>query len=305
MRLNTGIRIDRTDVDANESVIDEASPMMGANNAINAYYDNQDTHKDYNDWSANATLTYDLGNDSSVFASLGQATRVPDAKELYFIAFDGVTPWKIQGNPDLEPTKNREIDLGFKTQIGDTAIKTKVFYSDLKDYIYAYKNSANALTFDNIDAKIYGADIALSHALTQDLFLDASLAYQKGKKDHAIDGQSDTDLAGIAPLKGRIALELDRGQYYAIAELLFADDQTIDEDNGEQEISGYGVVNLKGGYAFNKSWEMNMGVNNVFDTTYAVNNSYVGRGLIGSVGDDPMVLNEPGRNFYVNLKYSF
>ncbi len=304
LRVNTGIRIDRTDVDANESVIDNAG---GANPIINAYYDNEDTHKDYNDWSANATFTYDLGNDSSVFASLGQATRVPDAKELYFIAYGPapvVPAWKIQGNPDLEPTKNREIDLGFKTQIGETALKTKAFYSDLKDYIYAYKIGPT-LTFDNIDAKIYGAEVSMSHALLEDLFLDASVAYQRGKKDHAITGQSDTDLAGIPPLKGRIALELDRGQFYAIAEYLFADDQNYDEDNGEQEISGYGVLNLKGGYTFNKSWEMNMGVNNVFDKVYVVNNSYVGRGLITATGDDPMVMNEPGRNFYINLKYSF
>ena len=45
------------------------------------------------------------------------------------------------------------------------------------------------------------------------------------------------------------------------------------------------------------------GINNFFDRTYAVSNSYVGLSTLTTT--QPLVLNEPGRNFYATLSYKF
>ena len=91
-----------------------------------------------------------------------------------------------------------------------------------------------------------------------------------------------------------------------MAELVLAGKQkNIDMDNGEKEIDSYSVLNLKAGYKFNKQISLNVGVDNLFDETYAVNNSYVGRGVITSIATEPMVINEAGRFLYANLNYKF
>jgi len=78
----------------------------------------------------------------------------------------------------------------------------------------------------------------------------------------------------------------------------------FDEDNGEQYLPGYGVVNLKGTKTFAKHFEVTVGVDNLFDKTYAFSNTYEDLTLITG-GGEVMLMNEPGRYFYTNLKYSF
>ena len=49
-----------------------------------------------------------------------------------------------------------------------------------------------------------------------------------------------------------------------------------------------------------------MGVDNLFDKTYAVSNTYKDLVLLPTVGNNEvMLLNEPGRYAYTNLKYIF
>ena len=57
---------------------------------------------------------------------------------------------------------------------------------------------------------------------------------------------------------------------------------------------------------FGKSFELSIGVDNVLDKTYAVSNTYKDLTLVAGGGDeDVMLLNEPGRYGYLNLKYKF
>ncbi len=48
----------------------------------------------------------------------------------------------------------------------------------------------------------------------------------------------------------------------------------FDSDNGEQELDAYAVLNLKGTKKFGKNFELTVGIDNVFDSTYAVSNTY-------------------------------
>lgn len=302
--INFGVRLDRTKTEANKNLV------LNSNNAdpIKALYNTIDSEKEYNSVSANFITKYKMDN-SNLFIGVGQSVRVPDAKEAYFIAgmpMDGKFMWSIKGNENLKETVNREIDTGYEYFGDNYSFKTTLFYSNLKDFIYAYKNAMNTLTFDNIDAKVYGLDMSYFRELTTNITLDASVAFQRGKKETLIKGQNDKDLAEIPPIKSRFALTYNDSKYLAMVELLSAGEQkNIDSDNGEKKIDCYSILNLKGGYNFNKRVSLNIGVDNLFDETYAVNNSYVGRGVISSIGSEPMVINEAGRNFYANLNYRF
>ena len=77
-----------------------------------------------------------------------------------------------------------------------------------------------------------------------------------------------------------------------------------DSDNGEQHISGYNIVNLKAQTTVAKNFEITVGIDNLFDKTYAVSNTYRDLTLL-SDGTEVMLLNEPGRYIYTSLKYKF
>ena len=64
------------------------------------------------------------------------------------------------------------------------------------------------------------------------------------------------------------------------------------------------MVNLKGSKTFADHFEITVGVDNLFDKTYAVSNTYEDLTLI-SGGGEVMLMNEPGRYVYTNLSYKF
>jgi iron complex outermembrane receptor protein len=300
-----GARYDNSDIDArnlNDPTIKDIA-------AIQNYFKGKES-KSYNNISANVVVNYKLDSDSKVYVALGQGVRVPDAQELYFIGFM-MGNWSRKGNPDLKESKNQEIDVGIEKRFDSFGIRVNTFYSKVKDYIYAYKTNegnknpnAYYLTWTNIDATIYGGDINIDIPLGDSFLAEISGAYQRGRKDDTIEGQSDKDMAMMPPLRGRVALSYDDGEYFGMIEtLLSAGYKDIDSDNGEQEIGGWGVVNLKGSKYINDNMVLNVGVDNLFDKSYTLNNTYVGRALIG--GRDPVLINEPGRYIYASLNIKF
>lgn len=306
----------------NGYIRDSISPTDTNNKALFAKYDNDfdklnvalgmrydDTSvqtdstlqdNDYNALSGNIFTTYSYDDTTKYFTGIGKSVRVPDARELYNISNTG----GVTGTPTLDQTKNYEIDLGFEKIWGDFSIKPKAFYSVLKDYIYYNKNSANN-KFENIDAKIYGLDITGAYFATESFSIDYGMSYLRGKKDQALNGQDDRDLADITPLKTNIAFNYEYEMSKFTAEVVAAKAwNNYDEDNGEQALSGYGILNLKYNQALTKGFDVTLGVDNVFDKTYALSNTYSDLTLL-STGTEPMLLNEPGRYAFVNLRYKF
>ncbi len=262
----------------------------------NTSIDTEDLNKkdnDYNSLNGNIFAIYNIDKDTKYFAGMGKSSRVPDARELYFKSSTGV----YTGNDNLKQTKNYEIDLGFDKTIGSFNIRTKLFYSQLEDYIYNMGTK-----FENIDADIYGIDISGFYFLTESLSFDYGIAYQRGKKD---GNYIDKDLAEIPPLKANLAFnyEMDKSKY--TAEVIAVDRwDTFDDEAKEQELGGYAVVNLKYNNQIHKNFGITIGVDNLFDKTYASTNTYQDITFV-QVGTERVLFNDPGRYGYVNLKYSF
>ncbi len=271
---------------------------------VGARYDNtsiktDDTTRNDNNYNAlngHIFSVYNVDEDTKIFAGIGKAERVPDARELYITNANGTIP----GNDDLKATKNYEIDLGIEKRFGDFSIKSKIFYSKLKDYIY----NKNGVSFENIDAKIYGAEVSGYYLIGNNMILDYGISYLKGKKDNPLSGQTDKDLAEIPPLKANLALSYDFGPSILTTQLIASKSwSNYDEDNGEQDLAGYAVINTKYNHKINKNFDVTLGIDNIFDKTYASTNTYNDIKYIG-IGDTEL-MNDPGRYFYVNLKYSF
>ena len=284
MELNGGLRYDHTKIDPQ----------------------NNDSDETYNDISGYAFAYYHINSSLKSFIGLGKSIRVPDGKESHFRGKDisGATDGKLIGNPNLDETKNYEADLGLEGVYTNNTFKAKVFYSILKDFIVY---NSTAVQYQNTDAKIYGVEFSGSYFATDDLYFDYGIAYQRGKKDSPLAGQTDTNLPSIPPVKANIAVNYDYDSTLSLKAEVVASGKwsKYDSDNGEQAIDSWSVLNLKVSKDFYKGFNLTLGVDNVFDKAYAVSNTYKDLTLVSGSTGDVMLLNEPGRYLYANLKYSF
>jgi len=268
--------------------------------------DTQGTSQDnnYNSLSANLFGTYKIDDTTEYFAGIGRSSRVPDARELYFTS----TLKTLVGTPNLDETYNTEFDFGVNKKYENGTLKAKIFYSILSDYI-VYNSSKTINAFENVDADIYGVELSGLYLLSDALTFDYALSYQRGKKNDALVGQTDRDLAEIPPLKANLSLGYEPTERDTLSLNLVAVDSwdTYDADNGEQELSGFAIFNARYNRDLSHGFDITLGIDNIFDRTYAISNTYKDLTLIttGTAVDDVMLLNEPGRYLYANLSYKF
>lgn len=263
---------------------------------------------DYNELNGYVLGTYHANASTSYFAGFGKSSRVPDAKELYWIGAMG----NPVGTPDLDNTINYEVDAGVEKQYENASLKAKIFYSKLDNYIAYNASNVNMMggamyAYENVDATVYGFDLSGTYIATDSIYFDYGMAYQRGEKDDPLTGQVGTDMADIPPFKLNAAVNYDYDSDLNLrAEVIAANEwNNIDYENGEQVLDAYAVLNLKASKKFGKSFEWTLGVDNVFDETYAVSNTYKDLVLLATPGNEVMLMNEPGRYFYTNLRYIF
>jgi len=287
LTLDLGLRYDTTEIDS-------ANPKQQSN--------------DYDELNGYVLGTYQANASTKYFAGFGKSSRVPDGKELYWVGSMG----NPIGTPDLKLTVNYEFDIGFETQYENTSFKAKLFYSQLDDYTAYNASNVNMMgasvnAYENVDAEIYGFDLSGTYIATDSVYFDYGMAYQKGTKDRALKGQTGTDMPEISPFKLNVAVNYDYDSTLALRAEVIASDKwdDIDFENGEQELDAYAVLNLRATKTFGKSFEIALGVDNVFDETYAVSNTYKDLILLATPGNEVMLMNEPGRYFYTNIKYKF
>ena len=281
--IDAGLRYDTTDVDSG--------------------YDYQQSNS-YDELTGFLTGTYHINSDVKVYLGYGRGSRVPDAKELYWVGSRG----NEIGTPNLKNTINDEFDLGAKVQYDNLSINFKAYYSMLTDFI-AYNATKSANMYENVDATVYGLSISGSYFVTDSLYFDYGLSYQKGKKDDPLSGESGTNMPEITPLKLNLAANYDWDDSLSLRAEFIASDRwsDYDEENGEQEIAGYGIINLKATKTFANGFEWIVGIDNLLDKAYAISNTYKDLILLPTTSPDDniMLMNEPGRYIYTNLRYKF
>lgn len=259
---------------------------------------------DYSGVSANLFANYKSNATTQYFGGIGKASRVPDARELYFVASSGM----LVGTPTLNETTNTEIDFGVENTFDSFRVKTRIFHSWLKDFIvYNASPLVTMNKFENVDATIYGLDVSGAYFINDEMNVDFGLAYLKGEKDEAMRNQTGTNLAEIPPLKINLAFNYDYSyENTARLELVAADSwDEFDAENGEQALDSYVVMNVKVTHDVTNDFELTAGIDNIFNETYAVSNTYKDLTLLVDGTGTVMLMNEPGRYFYVNGTYKF
>jgi iron complex outermembrane receptor protein len=239
---------------------------------------------------------------STTYAGFGRSERMPDYWELIS------NKQNSSGASALMSTKTEktnQLDLGLLHKSGPLDLSASAFYNKINDFILVDARSGytsgmyGTPSSRNIDAHTYGAEVTSSYALSNVVKFNSSVAYVKGKNE--TDG---LPLAQLAPLEGRLALAYDdkKYSYGALLRLVAPKDEVaVGQGNiSGQDVAksgGFGIFSLNAGYKPNKKTLIAVGVDNLFDKTYAEFISRAGASVAGYT--QTTRVNEPGRTAWL------
>lgn len=311
--VETGARVNRVKMDS-ESV--SASGMMGmmAMNAdmLASAFNNGDLDEDFTYLDLVLNLSRPLTNNTTLNLGLGRKNRAPSYQERYLwlplAATGGLADGRNYiGNLKLDEETAHEVTAGIDWQTAKAWVTPQLFYRRIDDYIQGVPSdntTANmlstmmsgqaALMFDNVDAKMYGADMGYGYIISSTLRLEGNLSYVRGKRRDEHD-----DLYRVAPLNNRLSLIYEqRAVMLALESVLYASQNKVSDFNQEEKTSGYGILNLSGSYRLTPQLILSGGVENLFDNRYEDHLAGYNRN-----GDSDIALGErlpgAGRNIYL------
>ena len=255
--------------------------------------------------SGNVKVAYLLPKGIELFAGVGSNVRLPDPEERYYGLKSMGRDWV--GNPLLVPTRNNEGDLGFTFRSRNFSLRPTAFYCALSNFVAVTKElkvkmtpgimNSSALSYQGVDARIYGGELSYSLEFTRSLLLSGGLSYTRGTQSaKPLAGMPAGNMAEVPPLKSRASLRYGTGLFFGeINGLAGGRQDKIDVPLNEQPTPGYGIIGVKGGLHA-KNWNLSAGADNLTNRFYYEHLSFV---------RDPDRLGvripEPGRAFYLNL----
>jgi len=213
---------------------------------------------------------------------LGSKTRAPSYQELYLWlplqATGGLADGRSYiGNLDLDQERSNEIVGGLTSSIGRVSLSPQVFFRKIDNYIQgipATNMTANmvttmmtgapALQFSNVDAEIWGADIAWKIDLAEKWYVDGIASYSRGRRTDVSD-----NLYRLAPLNGSIGLAYVSESWSIKPEIVFyAKQDKVSAFNNEQATPGYELVNIAFDWSPLQSLRLEARIDNLLDETY-------------------------------------
>jgi len=301
LELRSGLRVDYARTKAREA-------PYGAGMATIDYADywpGADRRQQQTALSGNVQLDWRLSEESKLYVGIGRGVRVPDPLEL-FVARAVMSGNNWVGNPNLEPEKNHEVDLGFDFSANRFELRISIFAAYVKDYIAMIEKPAVtagadvANTYLNTDAELYGGEIETTFRLNSRISLYADAEYVRGTQDKDSPFITDSDLAEVPPLHGHVGTHFDFEAFYADIEGEFATEQDrVDSDLNESRTAGWGIMTLRAGGTYKKV-RFDAAVRNVFDKEYDRHLSYLRNPFSSGVH-----LPEPGRRFSLTASITF
>ncbi|AHK79395.1 TonB-dependent receptor [Ectothiorhodospira haloalkaliphila] len=229
---------------------------------------------DYNlSWSTG--ITWYVDDAFTPYASLSEGYRSAGLLERYltYAYSDGFT-WL--SNPQLDPERNRTLEIGARGELGNTRYTLAVYESRIKDHIGGQVVSPGLKQTVNLDeARIRGAEFSLEHDLTDRLTALASGTWLRGDNR---DSRFDEPLYQMPPPELTLGLlsGAPRGwQWEARLRAVASQDRVAERfSNGsERETGGFTTADVRVGYRFGpgggfREQALTLAVTNLADRNY-------------------------------------
>jgi len=201
--------------------------------------------------------------------SANTAFRAPTFTELYYPGFS---------NPDLDPERSRNIELGLTYQHATGQVGLTGFYNQIKDLIVSQSPS---FIPENVDtAVIKGLTLTATQEIGRHTVIEASF--------DLLSPYNTTDNERL-PFTAQRVLRL--GGTHQLGDVSVNADWylTSDRKDGSNTLGGYGLFDVGASYKANKHLEFQVQWNNVFGKNYTLVRGY----------------NTPGSNVFFNVKATY
>lgn len=239
------------------------------------------------------------------YIGLGHAQRFPDFWEL----INKESPTSLSAF-ETKAERLTQLDLGFTQTHGATSYGLSLFANQIDNFILIengfLKGMRRATVARSVDARMLGGEATVLHRFGEHWRAEAALSHVRGR--NRTDARP---LGQQPPLEGRIALSYHEETWTAGALL-----RTVARQNrvavGQGNIVGQDLGATPGfsTLALHADWvplpdlRLQIGVDNVFDRTYA---EHLSRGGAMVAGFPPPTtrVNEPGRIFWIRGEWRF
>jgi len=325
--FEAGIRYNRLSVDADE--VDGNLAMMTTNmmdggmmpvsqqdrlDELARAFNESRRDKQDDQWSGILKASRQMGDNTRLNLGIGRKVRSPSYQERYLWLpmesaaglADGFT---YIGDINLKPETSIEVTAGIDWSIGRFKITPEAYYRDVSNYIQGVPSTnmtANMfalmmsgrlpLQYANVDAELYGLDLGYEYEISTSWLLRGNLGYVRGKRTDVAD-----NLYRIAPLSSFVELMYQSENYFVSLESIAASKQdNVSVYNNEKPTAGWGIASLRGGFSLGRSFDVSLGMENIFDKAYQDH-----LGGYNRVADSDVPLGErlynKGRNYYIRL----
>ncbi|MEZ5274853.1 MAG: TonB-dependent copper receptor [Opitutaceae bacterium] len=306
-----GLRGDRFDASAGTTDLDPPGMMMSPNRLYQMYYGSSAQRDPV--IGLGALLRYErrIGDKGfKAYAAAQRSLRDADTTERFIGTNNSAPAMRWVGNPGLELETHNLAEAGLLYESAKWLIAGSIHGDWVSDFILrdrAHGQTAtgiadNASIYRNVDARLIGFELEVSHSLTGNLQANARLAYVEGTNT-----TEDRPLAQIPPLEGAVGLDYVTEIFRVGAMLRFADAQDRVDDNpmtgsglDAGPTPGWATLDLEGRYRVTEQIEVRGGVRNLFDETYAI---HVNRS--NDFDATQAQINEPGRTLWIALNLSY
>ncbi|WP_353222162.1 TonB-dependent receptor plug domain-containing protein [Salinisphaera hydrothermalis] len=236
-----------------------------------------------------AKLSRDIGRRWQAQLGLARKTRSPYYTERYAYIPLQATAGSADGNNTIGDTRlSPEVaymaDLGLSFTGRRLSFSPEIYYHRIHDYITAVpydggnpdvirvstvNGDPTPLQYANVQAEIYGADIAAAYKLAPAWTLSGGAGYTRGRRTDTGD-----NLYRIAPANMRAQLVYDRAAWrLSVAERYVFAQHHIAESHrdarlGDPDTGGYALTDIAARYRATAHVWVEVGVDNLFDRRY-------------------------------------
>lgn len=226
-------------------------------------------------------------------ATWAQGFRAPNLMERYIPTSMG--GGNIVINPDLDPERSNNYELGARFTPGRAVLDVAVFYSDASNYIQAFKIAEKTYMNKNVgSAKTHGIEVEASYRFENGFESYVNGTWMRRKFEQ--DGTSTYD-SGTPELYGRYGVRWYgdvqgaslRTDFYAVSQ---SETALYDfDDKVTTRYAGSTYFNLEAGVAFGpqNAYSFDVGLYNITDKAYKLSDA----------------IYEPGRYFAAKFNAKF
>ena len=243
---------------------------------------------DYGEFLPQAQILTKLDDENTLYFSAGKSFRMPNFRNLFYSS-GMITP-----NPDLQPEKGMNYEMGYKYDTGDKRANIAIFSTRVEDQIVSFNLDDGTSTPRNIsEYKNAGVEISFARDVDEHFSYNLGATFSEPLRKYN-DNSPWVNALGKYQFNGGLSYQ-NRDIEAALSISYFGDRFVKTGDTKAEKIDSPLVLsNLHVGHRLKEKVKLTLDVNNIFDRK-DINNADTGGSLYYT----------QGRTFLVGLDYSF